>query len=404
MACLAALAFSCGGGKENEDPDKGGKTKDPKVFTVQCTQTSVGPEAQTAIITVSCDVAWTISSDASWLTVSPTSGVGNATASAVSANIKINPQDSERTANITVTAGSKNTRVSITQRKVSEMLPATEIYLVKMETVDFSIITNKSWSATLPDGASEWLAFSPKSGTGSGTIRLRARDENENVGDRKTTLTINIGGDNIDIPVTHKQKNVIVLEDGKTVRDYQAGTFEVASNTNIDFKVEVTEGADWLHFVETKALNSKKTTFRIDQNPNSTVRTAKVAFTYGTELKEVHEVEQGPYNNVITKTIPGIYALGGKDYVYEAGKDQLSVTRRSMGLTLRVLSPQIPRIAEMNTIPDNAVQGSTFQVYYIVKEGRETVTSGLLDAYVIKTDDNYIWLSFADGTGAIIKK
>lgn len=400
LACLALFAISCGGGKEEETP----KVKEPTILTTSVVQTTFSPEANTASIIVTCDAPWTMTSSESWLTVSPSSGNGSVPAVTVSASMKINKSTSSRTATLTVKSGTKTAVVNITQKAITEMLPVTEVNLVKAEAAKFRIVTVQDWTATIPADAQDWLKMDPKTGKGDIYVYFQAVDENINVGDRKTTVTINIGGDSVEIPVTQRQKDVILFESGSVAVDYQARSLEVATNTNVNFTVTVAEGSDWLHYVETKALNTMKSTFMVDQNSGTSPRFAKVNFSYGTELTEVLNVAQGPMSSVTTKTLPGLYLVGGTEYAYAAGKDQLSIFKSSEKFGFRLLSPLDIRVVEIAGLPLDVTENMAVDVTIKVLESKNIVLQKNDTAYVVKADDNYLWLALSDGSGAVVKK
>ena len=407
MAFMAVSLFSCGG-SEADDPSTGGggsssSKKEPTVFRIAASQATFSPSSQSARVSITCDVAWSVKAEGDWFSLSPTSGKGGSTSEPVTVTIKLNETQETRTGKIVFTAGTKTNSLDITQKPLSSMLPATDVILVKSQVTDFKVTTNDAWSLSIPSDAESWLSCEPKSGTGIATIKLQGKDENENVGDRKTTLTLTIASDKFQIPVTQKQKNVILLQDATVARDYQAGTFEVASNTNVDFEVEVTEGSAWLTYVSTKALNSKTTTFHIDQNSGDSQRTAIVTFK-AEDVTETLEVNQGPYNAVIEKTNPGIYALNGNDYVYVAGSNQTSVLKTSDNLSFRIVNPNDLNVTEISGIPADASFGTKATVGLKILEGVDVKVKTSVEAFVLKNSDETLWLALPDGTGAIIMK
>ena len=405
LALLAAVAFSCGGSED--EPAKGGSggssTSGPTIFNVNASQTSLTPDAQTVVITITCNAAWSVSSNADWLTANPASGTGTTAAAAITASVALNKTTDSRTGTLTFTSGSQNRTISIAQKPITDIINTQEIFLVKQTPAEVSVNIKGNWTVSIPSADDSWLTVTPKSGNGSATVTLQAKDDNENVGDRKPTLTFTIGSDTVDIPVTQKQKNVIVFAETSTTRDYQAGTFDIPTNTNVDFSVEVTEGGDWLHYVQTKALNSRSSTFRIDQNPDNKARTARITFSFE-DLSEVHDVVQGPFNSVIGLSIPGVYGFAGNDYVYTAGRDQESVFTKQESIGYRLLFPKETRVAEISGIPADAAAGAAFEASFKLLEGREKLAEFVTTVYVVKADETFLWLSLADGTGIIVKK
>ena len=401
LAALSLLALSCSGGKEEAEKNK---VKEPTILTTSVLHTTFSPEANTAKIIVTCDAPWTITTNESWITLSPDSGDGTAAAITVKATMIINRESVARTATLSLQSGSKSAVVKLTQNPLTDMFPATEVNLVKKEITNFRIITEKEWTASIPADAQEWLKIEPKSGKGDVYMSIQANDENENVGDRKTAITFTMGDETIDVPVTQRQKDVILFGDSQVAVDYQAGTLEVSTNTNVNFTVTVTDGSDWLHYVETKALNAMKSTFRVDQNSGIAPRFGKVSFTYGTELTEVLTVVQGPLSTVTTKTLPGLYMKSGSEITYNAGVDQLSVRKSGDQFSFRLLNPVDIKVVEISGIPVDASANTAVNIELRVLEGKQTVSQTTDTAFILKADDNYLWLALSDGSGAVVKK
>ena len=381
MAVVAlGLLVACGGGNGKEDPVNP-TTKDPTIFRTQIDKTSYSPEAQTTTFTVYCDVAWAVKTNSQWLTVSPSSGKGDATnGEQVTVTLKFNKETSSRDGTVTVSAGTKTSSLILSQKPLTEMFPETEVFIVKKQTYKFVVISQNEWTASLPADA-DWLHIEPKSGSGTVSVYMTPSDANENVGDRKTTLTFTMGGDKVEIPVTQRQTNVLLLGESQYINDYQAGTFEVPSNTNVDFQVVIpAEAADWL-------------------------RRATVSFKYGDDINETFQVEQAPYNEVLGKTVPGIYGVEGQNFIYTAGKDQLSVLRTAdKKLALRILRAEDVQVAEVSGVPADASFGTELNVTVAVLKGRDIVVRKATSAYILKADDKNIWLTTPDGIGAILKK
>ncbi|MDR3180945.1 MAG: BACON domain-containing protein [Prevotellaceae bacterium] len=126
-------------------------------------------------IAVTSNVAWTVSSSATWCTVSPTSGNNNG---AVTVNVAENLIMEARTATVTVTSGTLTQQVTVTQAA----LPAPTIILAVNKTyIDGSsistthsigITSNSTWTATVSTGAT-WCTVSPSSGRASGSVTVR---------------------------------------------------------------------------------------------------------------------------------------------------------------------------------------------------------------------------------------
>ena len=169
-------------------------------LTVGPTSVSVPQGGGPATFSVSANVSWSVTDDASWLTTSPTSGSGDATVTvnATSANTAT----SSRSATVTVTGGGITRMVTVTQPGVSSYLtvgPTSVSVPQGGGPATFSVSANVSWSVT--DDAS-WLTVSPTSGSGNGTVTVNATSANTATSARSATVTVTGGGITRTVTVT----------------------------------------------------------------------------------------------------------------------------------------------------------------------------------------------------------
>ena len=111
MAALLALSLmvvSCGGGSDNKE-----EPVVPPVVSIK-TQTVTG-EAGSQFLSVSASGTWTITTSASWLTVSPASGSGNSSTVILSYSENT---DAIRNATVTISSSGGSASASITQGKL----------------------------------------------------------------------------------------------------------------------------------------------------------------------------------------------------------------------------------------------------------------------------------------------
>lgn len=126
-----------------------------------------GSEAGSTTFNIVSNTSWTISDDASWLTVNPASGNGDET---ISAAFTDNPLTSPRVGTITISGTGVSSRsVTISQRgrKTLSVTPSNRNTESDAGSITFDISSNTNWTAS--DDAS-WLTVSPESGSGNGTI------------------------------------------------------------------------------------------------------------------------------------------------------------------------------------------------------------------------------------------
>ena len=143
-------------------------------ITVSQNTVSVAKEGNSvASVTVTSNTSWTASSDQEWLAISPSSGTGDGT---LQFRVAANPLATMRTAIVTISAAGATTKTIIVTQDAA--LPT---LLVSQSTVSFfreensvdsiTVTSNTSWTASSDQ---EWLAISPSSGTGDGTLQFSA--------------------------------------------------------------------------------------------------------------------------------------------------------------------------------------------------------------------------------------
>ena len=129
---------------------------------------------------VGCSGTWAAMANAAWISLSPTSGVGNGT---VQAAFAANNSGAERTGAITLTSGTLSVAVAVTQPAGSDSGGASAylridgadsdstwtLYSYAESTDYFQIECNGSWTAS---SSASWISISPSGGAGEATVDL----------------------------------------------------------------------------------------------------------------------------------------------------------------------------------------------------------------------------------------
>ena len=136
--------------------------------------------------TITSNTSWTVSSDQSWCSVSPSSGSNNGS---VKVKVSENTQTSARTATITVKTDVGSRTVSVTQSGASEQV---SLNVSEMEFAAGSgskilrITSNTQWAVS---SNRSWCSVSPTSGNGEGSVTVSV-DENTSTSSRTATITV----------------------------------------------------------------------------------------------------------------------------------------------------------------------------------------------------------------------
>ena len=135
---------------------------------------------------ITTNTSWTVESDQTWCSVSPTSGSNDGS---VTVKVGENSTTAERTATITVKSDAGDQTVKVTQSGVSPMLT---LNIDDMEFAAgsgskiFSIKSNTTWAVS---SDKNWCSVSPTSGSGDGSVTVSV-DENTSSSSRTATITV----------------------------------------------------------------------------------------------------------------------------------------------------------------------------------------------------------------------
>ena len=123
---------------------------------------SVAVEGETSPLSFTASSAWTIASDADWVTFDRTEGeAGDVT---VEMTVAANDGYESRTAKVTITMGAKSNVITITQAGRAEFAIET-VYNISAEaqTIDFAIESNIEYTYEISEDAQSWIKIVPES-------------------------------------------------------------------------------------------------------------------------------------------------------------------------------------------------------------------------------------------------
>jgi hypothetical protein len=185
----AAIAFAgCSG---DDDPES-----EPVItpsLSVAPASIPAAVAAGTYSIAITSNVAWTatVSSGATWCTLTGASGNANGT---VTVNVTENLTFAIRSATVTVSAGTLTKTVAVTQAAAAPILevdntaiPAT----ADADSYDIAVTSNTAWTATVSEGAT-WCTLAGTPGSGDGTVTVNVALNAATV-TRSATVTLAAG-------------------------------------------------------------------------------------------------------------------------------------------------------------------------------------------------------------------
>lgn len=398
LLLLPAL-WACGQKEKEEEK----KPVEPTVFAVYGT-TNCAAVTAALTVTVQCDIDWTATLESDWVKIqSRTAETGGGQ---LFLQVEVNRTDEARTATLVVAAGSKSIQKTITQQGLDSFFQPSEVHLAGLAERTLRFSAPSSWIASVTEGA-DWIELKTPSGeAGEASLVLAAKDPNENVGDRSGSLRITIGGEDFSIPVVQSQKDVILADNANVSFDYKGGDFVVHTQSNVSYAIEC--GADWVHYVETKALNEATEYFTVDANGTINERETTVRFTpkQGDAKSVSITVKQAGKERFLFITAPGFYAIDGQSYFLGNNGWNLSsrVQHADGSAEFRLLNRSANCVLSVRGYDPAAEEGSAVHLYV---DGWQKGNKFLIkeyDATVLASTEDRIWLQCSGLSGFIVQK
>ena len=267
----------------------------------------------------------------------------------------------------------------------------------------FTLLVNRDWRITASES---WCSTNPKSGVSSDdpvTVTVTCQP-NTSYDERDAVLTIETDEISHTIRIVQAQKDGILSDTNLLRAGYQAQDLVIPAETNVDFTVSVLKGDDWIKPLGTKGLVRKEVSIHLEENRSGAVREGTVMLVKS-PASYTFQVRQAPWNAVLDHNVPGIYGLGGKNYVYEPGISQLSTGKTSAGSFFRILYPDPPRVLSVEGISGVPTLTESIPLSVRLISGDEGTLYQTSDgATVLRESDSLLWLLLSGDTGLILKK
>lgn len=173
-------------GRDDYDDDKNLDGGGTTTYTLNISQTAISTSAagETKNVNVTSNDSWTVSSNQSWCSVSPTSGSNSGT---IKVTTSKNTSSSSRSATITVKgANSGSKTITVSQDAYTLSVSSSSLQMKSEgESKTVTVSSNDSWTVT---SNQSWCTVSPASGSNNGTITIKAASNSSS--SRNATVTI----------------------------------------------------------------------------------------------------------------------------------------------------------------------------------------------------------------------
>jgi hypothetical protein len=281
---------------------------------------TVEAAAATQTIEVTASGAWSATTDASWVTISPTNGSGDGT---ISVQIAENPELISRIATITVSsAGVKAQTVTVSQAadvafmEVSHDLP--DPVPAEGGTYTLTVTSNVNWTAETLQ--TEWCTIEPVKGEDNGEITVTIA-ENATVRVRSASIIIK-GSDGVPAQtISFTQASAepcLKIDDNFPAKVAAAGSSDCVITVESNITWYVTSNQTWAEVYPPASAGNGR--IEIYVYANTTINERTVIFTISGEEVETQTatlIQDGaePYLTITDNFPDEVPVAGGSNYV-----------------------------------------------------------------------------------------
>ena len=264
-------------------------------------------------VTVTSNVSWSAKSNASWVTVNPSSGKGN---SSIRLQVQANTTSQQRSATVTVEGGGVRKTITVTQQ--AEVASAQQVLQVTPSSlqdqpsgqtrVSITVKATQGWTAA---ASAPWIRISPRSGEGDGTIRVTIVN-NGTGAPRNGTITVTSGKFQKVIAVSQQsaQSQLRLSPQNISNAPGAGGRYEITVSTSTSWTASTTDS--WIQLTPNSGSRSGVMSVVLQPNSSTSPRTGRIVVRSGAqqEILTVTQLATVPERLDITpselKTIPYI--------------------------------------------------------------------------------------------------
>lgn len=263
-------------------------------------------------ISVATEGQWTANSSASWLTLSQSSGTGNAS---IGVNVSVNNAITERTAVLTITSGGVSKTISVTQQgKQATTISVTPMDLefdCTKSSLNINVSSNYKWTAIC---SASWITMSQTSGSGNSTVSVDVVANNTE-SSREGSITFTCEDVTKTINVIQKSATMEISQQALTFGSTPSkNNLSISSNGTWSISCD----AKWLEIDRTTGKGDIEVILSAQDNASSNSRNCNVTVIAQNGITRIAKVTQnGRYLKVTPSSI---------DFVSNGGTSETPIT------------------------------------------------------------------------------
>ena len=294
LAILVAVVLAASCQKElpdaikNIDVSQGGQTPASPEISLDMNNMEFSSESGSRAFNIKSNTSWTVSSNQTWCSVSPTSGKNNGS---VTVKVSENTQTSARTATVTVKSEIGILTVKVTQNEANAAISldtSTMEFTSSSGEQTFKITANTSWAVSSDQ---TWCSVSPTSGSNNGSVTVKV-SENTQTSARTATITVKTDAGTRTVSVTQSgasEQVSLSVSDMEFAAGSGSKIFSIKSNTTW----AVSSNENWCSVSPTSGSNDGSVTVSVDENTSTSSRTATITVESATIKRTLAVTQNG---------------------------------------------------------------------------------------------------------------
>ena len=273
---------------KNIDVSQGGQTPASPEISLDMNNMEFSSESGSRAFNIKSNTSWTVSSDQTWCSVSPTSGKNSGS---VTVKASENTQTSARTATVTVKSEIGILTVKVTQNEANAAISldtSTMEFTSSSGEQTFKITANTSWSVSSDQ---TWCSVSPSSGSNNGSVTVKV-SENTQTSARTATITVKTDAGTRTVSVTQNGASGQVslsVSDMEFAAGSGSKIFSIKSNT----AWAVSSDKNWCSVSPTLGSGDGSVTVSVDENTSISSRTATITVEGGNVVQTIVVTQAG---------------------------------------------------------------------------------------------------------------
>ena len=195
------------------------------------------------------------------------------------------------------------------------------------------------------------------------------------------------------------------VENGYTLRQPDGRYVYNGNKDNVLVSAEPESGDVWSLAIEDGGqagfINGGR---RFQYNPTSSVRKFQIRKSDTGSSPWLYELqdEGDALVEFLGKTVPGVYDIDGRDWLYADGTSQTSVRFSGNDLVFRIFEPSVFRVVQVTGLPAEIAVDDRFDIQLVRFVKQVATDRASFTVSVVKVAEGKAWLLSEGGTGFIV--